>query len=143
MTDASPNGSRRLVLDKRVQIGTLIAIFVALCVGARDVYRDIQTQLYDLKMTDVTTLQKIEMLGVDVRLLREASTQTRADQKETDGVLRKTLESVAEDLRKIQLSLAGQRRSGLLRFFSPDAGDCRPDRGFAAGQGVAPTDAGP
>ncbi len=114
MSDAKP----RFVFDRTIQVSTLVAMFglaAAGIGGILTIYQNFQTQLYDQKLLDALMTQRVETLAIDIKVVKEAVTQIKVEQKETVNALRKSLDSISDDLLKVRISLGGRGRSDLMR----------------------------
>ena len=148
---ASIPPSRRVVFDKTIQVGTLLSIFVITLTGiggAFALYQGVQDKLRDQKESITDAVRKIDTVTADLRGLREIVTQLKTDwrenvsqlkaeQKETDNALRKSLDSIADDLLKVRISLASRGRTGL--YLCEPGSHCGTDPGFIPTSDRSPT----
>lgn len=144
MSDGAPHPpSPRVVFDKTIQVSALISIFLITLTGIGggfELYLALQDKLRDQKEGITDALHRIDNVTSDVRVLRESLTQLRldwretntqfkAEQKETDNALRKSLDSIADDLLKVRMSLASRGGRTGLHICEPGS-NCGTDPGL-------------
>ena len=108
-------------------IGIALSSMAGLGWSGFTLYRNVEEKLYEQKMATLDTTHKIETLTVRIGVVEASLAQLKAEQKETDNALRKSLDSIADDLLKVRISLASRGRTGML---CTDRGDCGTRTGF-------------
>lgn len=98
-----PLTNKRQIFDRTISVTTLITLGIAIfgaVVYLVSSYNDIQKQLYDLRIQDVKYAGDIVAVQKDLVFIRQLVLDLRTDQKETDSAIRKSVDTILDDLKK-------------------------------------------